>query len=107
MAQITPTLSTNVPPSEQPYSGTIVARPGFNSDPRILRDIVTAEAAKRNCKTIEFGVRGDDSKILTMPLPDSMTDVPTLTTMHYRIAGIAQPFMSALFLILVNQQSIC
>jgi D-alanyl-D-alanine carboxypeptidase len=106
MAQINPTLSTNVAPSEQPYSGTIVARPGFNSDPRILRDIVTAEAAKRNCKAIEFGMWVDDSKILTMALGDSMTDVPALTTMHYRIGGIAETFMSTLLLILVKQHRI-
>jgi D-alanyl-D-alanine carboxypeptidase len=104
MAQITPTLSTNVPLSEQQYS--VVTRPGFNRDPRILRDIVTSEAAKRNCKAIEFGMWVDDNKILTMALGDSMTDVPALTTMHYRIGGIAETFMSTLLLILVKQHRI-
>ena len=104
MAQITP--STNVPLSQQPDSGAIVARPGFNSDPRILRDIVTSEAAKRNSKAIEFGMWVGNSKILTMALGDSMTNVPALTTMHYRIGGIAETFMSTLLLILVKQHRI-
>ena len=104
MAQITP--STNVPLSQQPDSGAIAARPGFNSDPRILRDIVTSEAAKRNSKAIEFGMWVDNSKILTMALGDSMTNVPALTTMHYRIGGIAETFMSTLLLILVKQHRI-
>jgi hypothetical protein len=43
-------------------------------------DIVTSDSAKRNCKAIEFGMWVDNSKILTMALGDSMTDVPALTT---------------------------
>ena len=106
MAQTTPALSTNVPLSEEQYSGTTVTRPGFNRDPRILRNIVTSEAAKRNCKAIEFGMWVDDNKILTMALGNSMTDVPALTTMHYRIGGIAETFMSTLLLMLVKQHRI-
>jgi len=41
-----------------------------------------------------------------MALGDSMTNVPALTTMHYRIGGIAETFMSTLLLILVKQHRI-
>jgi CubicO group peptidase (beta-lactamase class C family) len=109
MAQVTPSPSSNVPPVElriNQYSASTVVKPGFNSDPRTLRDIVRSEAAKLNCEAVEFGIWIHDSKIVTMALGDSMTDVPALTTMHYRIGGIAETFMSTLLLVLVKQHRI-
>jgi D-alanyl-D-alanine carboxypeptidase len=87
-------------------SGATLVKPGFNSDPRILREIVRAEAAKLNCEAVEFGIWVCNNQIATMALGDSMTGVPARTDMHYRIGGIAETFMSTLLLILVKNQRI-
>jgi hypothetical protein len=87
-------------------SGANLVKPGFNSDPRILREIVTAEAAKLGCEAVEFGIWVGNNQIATMALGDSMTGVPARTDMHDRIGGIAETFMSTLLLILVKQQRI-
>jgi hypothetical protein len=90
IAQIVPPTSTNVTLTESqadPNSGATVTKPGFNSDPRILRDIVRAEAAKRGCEAVEFGIWVGNNQIVTMALRDSMTGVPARTDMHYRYSG--------------------
>lgn len=44
-----------------------------------------------------------DRDVLTTALGRSMTTVPAMTGMHYRIGGIAETFMSTLLLMLVEQ----
>ena len=68
-----------------------------------MRAIVEPEAQKLGNKAVLFGMWVNDREIVTMALGDSMTTVPAITDMHYRIGGIAETFMSTLLLMLVEQ----
>jgi D-alanyl-D-alanine carboxypeptidase len=74
-----------------------------NADPDRLRAIVQATAQKDGTKAVVFGMWVRDRQILTTALGNSMTTVPAVTNMHFRIGGIAETFMSTLLLMLVEQ----
>src|SRR5262245_6349842 len=87
----------------------VVARapaPTFNGDPKRVRAIVQDTANKLGAKAVVFGMWRGHREVLTMALGESMTGVPATTDMHYRIGGIAEPFMSTLLLMLVEQKRI-
>src|SRR5687767_15446265 len=73
---------------------------GPNLDPTRVRGIVQTLASKSGAKAVLFGMWVHDREVLTVALGESMTTVPATTDMHYRIAGIAETFMSTLLLML-------
>jgi D-alanyl-D-alanine carboxypeptidase len=103
MAQTTPVPPSN---SANQYSNGTVLRTNFNRDPRVVRAIVEGEASDLQTQAVEFGMWVNEDKVLTLALGESMTGVPARTTMHYRIGGIAETFMSTLLLILAQEQRI-
>lgn len=77
--------------------------PSPNLDTNTIRKIVEARAEKDGTKAVEFGIWQGDRELLTTALGHSMTEVPAATSMHYRIGGIAETFMSTLLLMLEEQ----
>lgn len=72
-------------------------------DPDNIRKIVQDVSQKDGSKAVEFGIWQGDREILKTALGRSMTEVPAITNMHYRIGGIAETFMSTLVLMLEEQ----
>ena len=77
--------------------------PPPRTDPDAIRKIVQDTAQKDGTKAVEFGIWQGDRELLTTALGHSMTEVPVVTNMHYRIGGIAETFMSTLLLMLEEQ----
>src|SRR5208337_1785891 len=74
-----------------------------NVNPHRVQAIVEADAKKADAKAVLFGMWVRDREVLTTALGQSMTTVPAMTDMHYRVGGIAETFMSTLLLMLVEQ----
>ncbi len=77
--------------------------PPPRTDSEAIRKIVQDRAQKDGTKAIEFGIWQGDRELLTTALGRSMTELPAVTNMHYRIGGIAETFMSTLLLMLEEQ----
>ena len=77
--------------------------PAPRTDVAAIRKIVQDVSQKDGTKAVEFGIWQGDRELFTTALGRSMTEVPAATTMHYRIGGIAETFMSTLLLMLEEQ----